>query len=99
MFTECPEACFTFSLNNQILGVSFNQIKGQELYMRQILVDEIHRKKHIGENLYQYRLNFAKKIGLKTASAKIRKDVFPFHERFNAKEIEEERNEKYVIRI
>ena len=99
MFTECPEACFTFRLNNQILGVSFNQIKDLELYMHQIFVDETHRGKHIGENLYQYRLNLARKISLKTASANIRKEVFPFHERFNAKEIEEKLNEKYVIRI
>lgn len=98
MFQDSPDTCFIFRVNNQILGVSFNQIRNNELYMRQLFVDENYRGQGIGEKLYLHRLNLAKQKGLKSASAHIRKEAIMMHSKFKAYQSQEEK-ERYIIRL
>lgn len=90
MFNECPEACFVYERDSRILGVAFNKIEGNELYMRQLFVRDGYRGGGIGSAIHQERLSFARNVGIKKARANIRGEISPFHERYNPRVLEEE---------
>ncbi len=97
MWNEFPEACFVYQEEGEIIGVSFNKIQGDELYMRQIFVRESCRGKKVGSKLYSARLEYARQKGLKIAIAHIRGETWGFHHiKFSAEM--EQTVEKYVIR-
>lgn len=97
MFHECPEACFVYEKEGKILGVAFNKIDGDELYMRQLFVRENYRREGIGNALYENRLNFARELGLKKGRANIRAETQSFHKRYSARFSEDDAM-YYIIR-
>lgn len=96
MWEEFPKACFVYKIGEEILGVSFNKIQREELYMRQIFVREGCRGEKVGSRLYQARLEYARQQGLKVARANVRNETFDFHTQFNA--VISGHGEKYFIR-
>jgi len=97
MYYDCPEVCFVYEEAGRIRGVAFNKVVEDELYMRQIFVEEKFRGKEIGRLLYERRLDFARMHNLTAARGNIRMEARLFHELYNP--IREEKNpEYYVIR-
>lgn len=96
MWETCPNACFVYEKEGEVIGVTFNRIEGDELYMRQIFVREGHRKKGIGLALYEKNFEFASQCNLKSLRGYIRQETELFHARFYP--ILGEDKEYYVIR-
>ncbi len=97
MFAECPEACFLYEDQDEILGLTFNRINDDFLYMRQIFVRSDNRKGGVGKNLYKKRLQFAKEAGLVYAKAHIREESWQFHAKYGA--VIKENIEYYIMRV
>ncbi|HLD33469.1 MAG TPA: GNAT family N-acetyltransferase [Candidatus Nanoarchaeia archaeon] len=97
LWKDYPNGCFVYDVKGEIEGATFNKIQGNELYMRQIFVPEVHQHKGIGESLYKARLEFARKRGLKKAHATVRNETERFHRKFGARK-ERRPMEYYVIK-
>lgn len=97
MYQDCPEACFVYKDKEKIIGVTFNKIDNNELYMRQIFVRENSRGGGVGRVLYNRRLDFARRLNLKFARANVRREAIELHRKYNPKMVEEDM-EYYVVK-
>lgn len=98
LYKEGPQVCFVYEDKGKILGVTFNRIENDELFMRQIFVCEGYRGRGIGNALYKRVLGYARQRGVKAVKGNIRGESIGFHYKFYAKIDENKEMEYYITR-